>query len=137
MPSLALCTYALPGGRACRQPRLRNQSHCRFHVRNQAHAEHHARMIQLNDQLESLSTPQLLEALRDKLANIRCYLRCYPEAVLALTIAIDRLNGLGPIESPMESMTGPEVPQNQSGHPNSNNLLELLENLREAMNYSR
>ncbi len=133
MPNLALCTYTLPAGRTCRQPRLRDHSHCRFHIRNTSLAEHQDRMNKLTGQLEALDTPQLLATLSDKLENIHCHLRCYPEARLALIIAIDRLNSL----SPAESMTGPQPQQNQSAPPNSNNLLELLENLRDAMNYNR
>jgi hypothetical protein len=99
MPNLALCTYALPAGRTCRQPRLRDHSHCRFHIRQKANADHEARMERLTGQLEALGTPQLLATLSDKLENIHCHLRCYPEARLALIIAIDRLNNLSPAKS--------------------------------------
>jgi hypothetical protein len=80
--------------------------------------------------------PQLLATLRDRLDTIRCTLRCYPEAKLALTIAIDRLNGLSPIEFPLESMTGPQTLQNQSTQLNPNILNELIETLRRTMSYT-
>lgn len=53
MPNLALCNYALPGGRIYRQPRLRDQTHCRFHICNQ----HEASMDRLYDQLTAWTCP--------------------------------------------------------------------------------
>jgi hypothetical protein len=133
MPNLALCTYELPGSRTCRQPRLRDEAFCRFHIRNHEAAAHALRMHRLHGQLEALDLPQLLAALRDRLDTIRCTLRCYPEAKLTLTIAIDRLNDMSPIESPMESMTGPQTLKNQSAPLNPNDLNDLIETLMRTM----
>jgi hypothetical protein len=137
MPNLALCNYALPGGHICRQPRLRGRSHCRFHIRNHAAAEHDARMDRLYDQLISMDLPQLLETLEAKLENIHCILRCYPEAKLALIVAIKRLNECTGGVSSVKSMTTPQPQQNQSSPPKAKNLNELLESLMQAMTYGR
>jgi|HubBroStandDraft_1064217.scaffolds.fasta_scaffold269105_1 hypothetical protein len=133
MPNLALCAYALSNGRTCRQPRLRNDSHCRFHIRNNRVAEHDARIYQLNDELEAMDMPQLLETLLQRLENIYCELRCYPEAKFTLIVAIDRLKAI----NPKKSMRQPQPQQNQQRPSNSNNLQELLENLMQSMTYSR
>lgn len=130
MPNLALCDYILPGHHRCGQPRLRGERHCRFHIRNHAAAEFEERMYHLNNQLEALDLPQLLETLRRKLDGIHCALRVYPEAQLTLAVAIDRLNGL----SPAVSMTGPQTQQNQSPPLNANELMEMVENLLKSMN---
>ena len=63
-------------------------------VRSDRAAAHALRMHRLHGQLEALDLPQLLATLRDRLDTIRCY----PEGKLALTVAIDRLNGLTPME---------------------------------------
>lgn len=137
MPNLALCNYALPSGHLCRQPRLREQSHCCFHIRNNAVAEHEARMDQLYDELIVMDLPQLLETLEGKLENIRCVLRCYPEAKLALIVAIEHLNGRLRSPSSNQSMITPQPLQNQSPPPKAKNLNELLESLTQAMTYGR
>ena len=132
MSNLALCNYALPGGRIYRQPRLRDQTHCRFHICNHTVAEHEARMDRLFDQLAAMDLPELLEALRSKLEDILCILRCDSEARLALHVAIERLNdcrSLGPIEPMIE----PQPHQNQSSPPEAKNLTELLESPMHAM----
>ena len=110
MPHLALGNYDLPGERICRQPRLREQQHCRFHIRNTAIAEHDARMFRLNDAPMAMDLPELLETLRDKLENILCFIPGYPEAKLALMVVIDRLNEL----TSAKSMTVSQPQQNQS-----------------------
>ena len=130
MPDLALCTDPLPAGRICRQPRLREQQHCRFHIRNTAIAEHDARMFRLNDALMAMDLPELLETLRDKLENILCFMRSYPEAKLALMIAIDRLNEL----TSAKSMTVSQPQPNQSGGLNPQDLNALMESLMKTMN---
>jgi hypothetical protein len=130
MPELALCTYALPTGRVCRQPRLREQQHCRFHVRNNAVAEHDARMFRLNEELMAMDLPGLLETLRDKLENILCFMRSYPEAKLTLMVSIDRLNEL----TAAESMTVRQAQPNQSAGLNPQDLNALMESLMKTMN---
>jgi hypothetical protein len=133
MPNLALCEYALPNGRICRQPRLRGESHCRFHIRQKREFDRDQRMYDLNDQLEAMDTPQLLQTLRDKLQNIRLYLRCYPEAMLAITVAIERLTDL----TRTPSITGPQPQQNQSPAAMRQIPEDILETLLERMSYSQ
>jgi len=94
MPARAsLCTRQLPTGRTCTQPALRSELFCRFHndARSRYLAEHDARMFDLGDDLDALALAQLLETLLDKLGNIRSVVRTYPEAKLALIIAVTRL----------------------------------------------
>ena len=151
MPNLALCEYTLPNGRVCRQPRLRNESRCRFHIRRQIEHDFDRRMGGLNDQLEAMDTPQLLQTLRGKLEKIRCYMRCYPEALLALIVAIDRLTDLSrapslsdvsslsgaPALSGAPSMTGPQPEPNQSPQPMPHIPQDLWESLTELMSYGQ
>jgi hypothetical protein len=129
MPQLPLCNYPLPTGHLCRQPSLRDQQHCRFHVRNNAIAEHDTRMSQLNDELMAMDLPELLETLRGKLENILCFMRCYPEAKLTLMVTIDRLYEL----TSAESMTGPQPVQNESSRLNPQTLNALVETLMKTM----
>ena len=127
MPAHAsLCTRKLATGRTCTQPAVRGDSFCRFHndARSRYLAEHDARMFDLGDDLDAMALPQLLETLLDKLGNIRSVVRTYPEAKLALIVAVSRLAELtsegfqitrvpSPIKSPIKSMTRPQPPQNQ------------------------
>ncbi|MBB6142426.1 hypothetical protein HNQ77_000364 [Silvibacterium bohemicum] len=149
MPNLALCEYELPNGRICRQPRLRTESRCRFHIRWQTEHDFDRSMDDLNDELEAMDTPQLLEALRARLENIRCYMRCYPEALLALIVAIDRLTDPGREPSlsdepflrgghslsAVPSMTGPQPERNQSPPSIHHIPQDLWESLTELMSY--
>ena len=129
-----LCTRCLPTGKTCAQPALRGELFCRFHndARARAIAEHDERMFALGDELDAMTVYQLLETLLDKLSNIASVVRAYPEAKQTLVIAINRLAQLNsegfqitriPANprpairmrppSPMNSMTPPQVPQNQ------------------------
>ena len=130
----ALCTRLLPTGKTCAQPALRGEPFCRFHndTRARAIAEHDERMFALGDELDAMTVYQLLETLLDKLSNIASVVRAYPEAKQTLVIAINRLAQLNSegfqivrippnprpairmrAQSPMNSTTPPQLPQNQ------------------------
>jgi hypothetical protein len=130
MSSLTLCSYTLPTGRLCGQPSLRGDSLCRFHIRSHAQAGHALAMDKLAHELEAMDLTRLLQTLNRKLDRISCYLRPYHEARLALIVACDRLAGI----TSMESMSGPQVMQNQPQPLNPNDLKKLVESLMESMN---
>jgi hypothetical protein len=114
----ALCTRLLPTGRTCTQPALRGEPFCRFHndARSRYLTEHDEHMFALGDELDAMKLPQLLETLLDKLSNIRSVVRTYPEAKLALIVAVNRLAQLtaeGYAITRMPSMTRPQPQQNQ------------------------
>ncbi|HEX3471073.1 MAG TPA: hypothetical protein VHT28_07790 [Silvibacterium sp.] len=122
----ALCTRLLSTGKTCAQPALRGEPFCRFHndARSRWLTEHDNRTFALSDELDAMTIPQLLETLLHKLSNIRSVVRTYPEAKLALIVAIDRLAGItsegfqitripSTARSPAKSMTGPQLQQNQ------------------------
>jgi hypothetical protein len=120
-----LCTQLLPSGKLCRGVALRNQRHCRAHIRNHRILErerrHDEAMFRLLAELEVLSLPELLQTLETKLNSItRIIVRTYPEARQTLAFTIDRLADLNAqvqqLSSP-ESIASPQVPQNQSPHP--------------------
>jgi hypothetical protein len=48
-------------------------------------------MFYLGDELDAMDLPQLLGTLLDKLADIRSVVHAYPEAKLALIVAVNRL----------------------------------------------
>jgi hypothetical protein len=130
----ALCTRLLPTGKTCAQPALRGEPFCRFHndARSRWTAEHDEHMFALGDELDAMTIYQLLETLLDKLSNVTSVVRTYPDAKQTLVIAIDRLAQLtsegfqitripstprpafeSPVQSAIESTTGPQLPQNQ------------------------
>jgi len=136
-----LCTRLLPTGKTCAQPALRGEPFCRFHnsARARAEAEHDERIFALSDELDSMTIPQLLETVHDKLANITSVVRTYAEAKLAVIVAVQRLAELSaegfaitriprrpPTAatpgSPMPSMTAPQPAQNQRPPLNSTQL---------------
>jgi len=143
MPARAsLCTRKLPTGRTCTQPALRGEAFCRFHndARSRHIAEHDARMFDLGDELDAMALPLLLETLLDKLANIRSVVRTYPQAKLALIVAISRLAELTSegfqitrVKSPIESMTHPQPQQNQRRALSPSELNDLAASLMESM----
>jgi hypothetical protein len=130
----ALCTRLLSTGKTCAQPALRGEPFCRFHndARARAYAEHDERMFALGDELDAMTIQRLLETLLDKLSNVTSIVRPYLEAKQTLVITLDRiaqLNSEGfqitrippnprpavkvPVQPPMNSMTGQQLPQNQ------------------------
>ena len=142
MPARAsLCTRKLPTGRTCTQPALRGELLCRFHndARSRHLAEHDARMFDLGDDLDAMALPQLLETLLDKLDNIRSVVRTYPEAKLALIVAVNRLAELTSegfqitrMKSPIKSMTQPQLPQNQRPPLSPSQFNDLAASLMES-----
>ena len=66
-------------------------------------------MANLGDELDAMDLRPLLEALLHKLDGISNMLRAYPEAKLALVVAINRLALL----TQTESMTQQQLQQNQ------------------------
>jgi len=146
----SLCTRKLPTGRACTQPALRGERFCRFHndARSRHLAEHDARMFDLGDDLDAMDLPQLLETLLDKLGNIRSVVCTYPEAKLALIVAVGRLAELtsegfqitrvpSPKKSPIESMTQPQLQQNQRPPLSPSQLNDLAASLMESTDSPR
>jgi hypothetical protein len=90
-----LCTQLMPSGKLCRGIALKNERFCRTHIRNHRIAErqrqHDEAIMRLGAELDALELPDLLIALNEKLNRITSIVRAYPEARVALDIAIDRL----------------------------------------------
>lgn len=103
-------------------------------------------MFALSDELDAMTIPQLLETVHEKLANITSVVRTYPEAKLAVIVAVQRLAELtaegfaitkAPRRAPMPatpgtpipSMTPPQPAQNQRPPLNSSPLNDFAATL--------
>lgn len=105
-PPVNLCAYKLSPDKSCRQISLKGDNYCRHHRRLSRQSEAEAAMMQsmerLAIKLSSLPTPDLLEALYQKLSNIHSVVRAVPEAQVALGITMERLRAelCGPASRP-------------------------------------
>ena len=111
-----LCTHLLPSGKLCRGIALRGERLCRSHIRNHRILEreraHQQAMDRLAAELDVLDLPELLLALNEKLSRITSIVRAYPEARLALVIALQRLEETNE-QNAAESDTFPQNDSNQ------------------------
>ncbi|MGC2160517.1 MAG: hypothetical protein WA634_01285 [Silvibacterium sp.] len=76
-----------------------------------------------------MDLPDLLFALNQKLNRITATVRAYPEARLALIIAINRLNQL----KDSESNTSPQLPPDQSPNPDRNQLNQMFQSFMHSI----
>lgn len=90
-----LCRRKLANGKPCRQPAIKGEQGCRHHTRPFRHAvhdiTHEESMAKLENSLNAMAMPELLLALQQKLNRIHAVIPAYPEAQLALEVALERL----------------------------------------------
>lgn len=134
---VALCTQLLPSGKLCRGIALRGQHYCRSHIRNyrllERERQHEGAMFRLSAQLEAMDIPQLLQTLQLKLDHITSIVRAYPEARLALNIAIARLNEVnGPESNNDPQLTPDQIPEDLS-HFSTNEINQMIQGLTRSI----
>lgn len=94
---VALCTLLLPSGKLCRGIAVRNQRHCRAHIRNHRFLERERAQEEALDRLGAkinrMELGDLLYELHGKLENLNRAnnLIRYPEVAYLLVATIDRL----------------------------------------------
>ncbi len=131
MPKAApLCQYDLPNGKLCRQVALKDEQVCRHHMRNYRHGmydiTHEEAMERLEADLRAMEIPKLLLALQRKLNPIRSVVGAYPEARLALNIALERLRARNQASRPLQRLTPETMPQ--IGTPEAESFFENFTN---------
>jgi hypothetical protein len=131
MPKAArLCQYDLPNGKLCRQVALKDEHVCRHHMRTYRHGmydiTHEEAMERLEADLRAMEIPRLLLALQRKLNPIQSVVRAYPEARLALNIALERLKARDKAARSLQRLTPETMPDVSS--PEFQNFFENFTN---------
>ena len=102
---VALCNHLLPSGKLCRGIAVRNERHCRAHIRNHRQLDRERVQEEAVDhfvaKVEHMDLWKLLDTLHGRLEDLnRAYtLPRFPEIRYLLIVAIDRLYEATHLES--------------------------------------